>query len=362
MANMRAFVTDGNKSAAVKQISRPNVGPGEVLVKIHYAAQNPTDCKAMGGPPGAPPPPADRILGCDFAGTIENPGTSGWKVGQRVAGFVQGGSTNGTEANPIRGAFSEFIPIEETLVFAVPESIDLKDAAAVPLAFATAVQALYQRISLPGPATPSTTSPWLFVYGGATSVGKYAIQLGKLSGFRVITTASPKNHDELKSLGADEVLDYHDEAWPDKLHQATDGQLQHAFECTGGYDVTVKIAKSISRNGGDICVLKPLNPDVKAEIAAANPKVKAQSTAIYTVFERPIIFNRFGFDNCGAETPEDKAFYQKYLPLLTQFLSEGSVKPNKVKVVGTLQDILTGFKAWQEGKISSEKLVYKVIK
>lgn len=55
---------------------------------------------------------------------------------------------------------------------------------------------------------------------GSTAVGQFAIQLGRLSGYRVITTASPKNHDFVKSLGADEAYDYKDESTPDKIREA----------------------------------------------------------------------------------------------------------------------------------------------
>lgn len=354
---MRALVTDGQKSATVTHVRCPETGPGEVLIKIHYAAQNPTDWKGIIGAPFAPAPKG-RIVGCDFAGTVEDPGTSTWEVGQRVAGFVQGTSTNGTKANPIRGAFAEFVPIEETLVCAVPDNVTLEGAATLPLAFATAIQGLYQRIALPEPETPSKDSMPFLVYGGAGSVGNYAIQLGKLSGCRVVTTASPKNHQYLKSLGADDVLDYHDEAWPQKVYQLTNGQLRHAFDSIGEHGSTTKIAKSMSREGGDICAILPLHQDIKDEIAAANPKVKAQTTVVHTVFGRP--FSYGCFDNCGMETPQDKAMWEKYLRLLTQFLSKGSIKPNRVRKIGTLEDILIGFNLAQEGKVSAEKLVYKV--
>lgn len=358
MATMNALVTDGKKSAAVKKVPQPKAGTGEVLVKIHYTAQNPTDWKATDGGPPFAPAPEGLIVGCDFAGTIEDPGTSNWKAGQRVAGFVQGTSGNGTKANPIRGAYSEFIPIEETLVYAVPDDITLEDAAAIPLAFATAVQSLYQRLALPEPENPSKGSLPFLVYGGATSVGKYAIQLGKLSGCRVITTASPRNHEYLKNLGADEVLDYHEDTWPEKVYQLTNGKLQHALDCISEHGSTTKIAKSMSREGGNICVLLPLSQDIKDQIVAANPKVMAQSTIIYTVFERG--FSHPSFDNCGPDTPDDKAMWEKYLRLLPQLLSRGSIKPNRVKKMGTLNDVLNGFKLSQEGQVHAEKLVYKI--
>ncbi|SPO06189.1 related to C.carbonum toxD gene [Cephalotrichum gorgonifer] len=360
MDTMNALITDGSGSASVQRVPRPKPGPGELLIKIHYAAQNPTDWKAIRGATAAMPP-AGRIVGCDFAGTVEDTGTSalGFRPGQRVAGFVQGSSVNGTEANPIRGAFADYIPVEETLVYTVPGNISLEDAAAIPLVFATAVQALYQRLTLPEPENASVDPLPFLVYGGATGVGKQAIQLAKLSGCYVIATASVKNHDHLKELGADEVVDYHDHDWPQKVYQMTNGQLRHALDCVGGKGTAAGVAEALSRDGGDICSIIPLSEAVKGEIAAANHKARAQSTIAYTVFGRPLKYG--AFDNCGGETPLDKAMWEKYLRLLPGLLSQGRVKPGRVKNMGTLHDILDGLRLSQQGSVAAEKLVYKVV-
>lgn len=207
-------------------------------------------------------------------------------------------------------------------------------------------------------SSPSKDPLPFLVYGGATSIGKYAIQLGKLSGCRVAATASPKNHELLKSLGADEVVDYHDEAWTDKVYQLTNGNLKHAFNCISEQGSTPNISKALSREGSDIYLL-PISPDLKSEITATNTQVKAQSTAVCIVFERA--FSYGSFDNCGPETPGDKAMWEKYLRLLTQFLDNGSIKPNRVRIMGTLDDVLEGFKLSRKNKVSAEKLVYKIV-
>lgn len=356
---MKAVVTRGDAILSVQQTARPTPGPGEILVKVHYAAQNPTDWKAARGSAGVvPPAPAGLISGCDFAGTVEDRNGSSWAPGQRVAGFVQGTSGNGTPANPIRGAFAEYIPVEASVVFAVPDGVDLEGASTLGLAFATAVQALYQRLGLPEPSAEKT-GEWFLVYGGATSVGNYAIQLAKLSGLRVVTTASPKNHEFLKGLGADAVVDYHGD-WVAEVQRITGGKLQRAIDTVSENGSTVEIAKAMSHQEGDhILTLVPVHPQAKQEIKAANPHARDEWTIVYTVFERAIPLK--GFDNCGGETPEDKKTWEKFLGLLTGFLERGEVKPTKARVLGGLESVPEGFKLAEEGKVSNEKLVYKVL-
>ncbi|KAL0941961.1 zinc-binding oxidoreductase [Colletotrichum truncatum] len=358
MATMKAIITQGNGVISVQSIPRPKPGPGEILVKVHYAAQNPSDWKTVkGSPPVVPPAPAGLILGCDFAGTVEDPNGSAWRKGQRVAGFVHGSSNNGTPANPIRGTYAEYVSIESSLVFQVPENVELKGASTIGLAFATAMQALYQRLSLPEPSE-SKTGDWFLVYGGATSVGNYAIQLAKLSGLRVITTASPKNHEQLKSLGADVVLDYHGD-WVEEAKKITEGKLQRALDTISANGSTAKIAQALSQIEGDhVIILIPAFPPAKEEIKAVNPHVKVEWTIVYTVFERALPFR---IENCGDETPEDKKLWEKYLRLLPQYLERGEVKPDKVKELDGLESVEDGLKISEEGKLSNEKLVFKIL-
>ncbi|KAH0425426.1 zinc-binding dehydrogenase [Colletotrichum camelliae] len=359
MSSMKALITQGNGVVSVQSTTIPVPGPGEVLVKVHYSALNPTDWKSVkGSPPIAPPAPAGLIVGADFAGTIEDPNGSAWRKDQRVAGFVQGVSQNGTPANPIRGGYAEYIPVEASLLFEVPENVELKSAATVSLALGTAVQALYQRLGLPEPGSGKGAEEWVLIYGGATSVGNYAIQLAKLSGLKVVATASPKNHQFLKELGADAVVDYHGE-WVDEVRKISGGKLKRAFDTVSDHGSTLKIAQALEGSEGDhILTLIPAMPPAKEEIKAVNPWAKIEWTIVYTVFERALPFR---FDNCGDETPEDKKVWEKYLKLLPQLLSNGDVKTSKVTELGALEAVVEGFKLSEEGKVSNEKLVFKVV-
>ena len=349
---MRALVSIEGKTAEVKQIPVPSPGEGEILVKVHYVAQNPTDWKAMSAvPPG-------RTIGCDFAGEVYDTNGSHWRNGQRVAGFVQGTSPDPNDAEKSRGAFAEFLTIESSLVFEIPESVSDQEASVVPLPFATASQAMYQRLNLPEPSKPAKSSFPLLISGGTSSVGKYAIQLGKMSGCFVVATGSKKNHDFLLSLGADAVVDYNDADWPDQVRKATHDKLEHAFDCIAEHGTPQAIAKSLApTKGGHIVTLLPIG-NVRPEVEKINSKAKIESTIVYTVFQRPLAYKVF--DNCGEETPQDKAVWEKYLDWLPQALGSKRLKPNRVKEMGGLEDLLKGFKEQQEGRVSAEKLVYKV--
>jgi len=346
MARMQALVTQEDHKVAVQEIDVPTPAEGEILVQISYCAQNPTDWKAAAAaPPG-------RVVGCDFAGTIANANGSTWREGQRVAGFVQGTSTNGIPPNPTRGVFAEYCVVEKSLVFAIPDAVTDQQAAVIPLAFATAVQAMIQRLQLPEPSKPARTAFSFLVNGATSSVGKYAVQLGRLAGLFVVATGSKRNHELLKSLGADAVADYSDVDWPEQVRKVTHDGLQHAFDCIAEGGTQEAIAKAMDPvKGGHIVGLLPHKLE--------HPKVKYESTIVYTVFERALKYG--AFDNCGSEpTPADRAVWEKYLSMLPELLSSGKIKPNRIREMGGLKDIMTGFKEQQEGRVSAEKLVYKI--
>ncbi|KAI2601809.1 zinc-binding dehydrogenase [Hypoxylon sp. NC1633] len=344
-SKMKALVTVETGTASVTEVNIPKPEEGEILVKVQYAAQNPTDWKSMkSAPPG-------RIVGCDFAGTVQDSNGSHWHHRQRVAGFVQGCSVK-----PLRGAFAEYLVVEASLVYPIPDQISYQDAAVIPLAFATAAQAIFARLKLPEPSKPATKDFPFLVNGGTSSVGKYAVQLGKLSGAFVVATGSARNHALLRSLGADAVVDYRDPDWPEQVRNLTHDGLQLAFDCISENSTPEAVARALSpTKGGHVVTILPVN-EIRNKLD--NKKVKLESTIVYTVFERPIKYGTF--DNCGEPTPHDKAQWEKYLAMLPEFLSSGKLKPNGVRELGGINNILGGFRKHEEGWVSAEKLVYKI--
>ncbi|RYP87639.1 hypothetical protein DL769_000462 [Monosporascus sp. CRB-8-3] len=319
---MKALLTAGNKCVSIGETEIPRPGEGEILVKVPYVAQNPTDWKMLDVPAG-------RVVGCDFTGTVADSNGSRWREGQRIAGGVHGRATD-----PPRGAFAEYLVTESEMVFPVPDDITDQQAATVSATFVTTVQALVQRLKLPEPSDSAKTALPLLVNGGSTSDGMYAIQLGKLAGL-------------IKN-------------WPKRVHRITNDSLEHALDCVGEFSTILSTATVLSSTkGGYVLTLLPVGP-VRESGEVDIEKVKLESTVAYTVFGQPISSLYHDFDNFGP-TSEDKAIWEKYLIVLPELLRSGKIKPNNVREMGSMDDIPAGFEAQKKGDVGAEKLVYKVM-
>lgn len=114
--------------------------------------------------------------------------------------------------NPAHSSFQLYVLAKEILTAEIPDSVTFEQAAVLPIALATAAGGLFQtdtlNIPLPSAETPKPTGKTLLVWGGASSVGATAIQLAVAAGLTVISTASSKNFELVKSLGASVVFDY----------------------------------------------------------------------------------------------------------------------------------------------------------
>jgi NADPH:quinone reductase-like Zn-dependent oxidoreductase len=173
----------------------PVAGPGEVVVDIHAASVNAADYKMRlgGGNYQTGGLKFPHILGRDFSGVVSavGPGAD-LKVGDEVFGVT----IPGTE-----GAYAEKIAIKAAIIAKKPAKLSHAEAAAMALTSLTAIWALEDTAKLKRGET-------VLIQGGAGGVAGFAIQLAKHIGATVITTASARNHDYVKALGADRVIDY----------------------------------------------------------------------------------------------------------------------------------------------------------
>lgn len=172
----------------------PNPGEGEVLVRVHASGVNPVDWKIRDGNLGNLSSAMPYTLGYDIAGVVESlgDGVEGFAIGDDVFAYM-----------PIRGGggYAEFAVVATSALAKMPESIDYVHSAGVPLAALTAWQALIDIAQLQAGQT-------ILIHAGAGGVGHFAVQIAKSLGATVITTASPRNHEFLRELGADQVIDY----------------------------------------------------------------------------------------------------------------------------------------------------------
>ena len=268
-----------------------------------------------------------------------------YKKGERVAGCVHGGLEPEME---IRGAFSEYVVQEASLVFRYPSTISPEAMCTLPLVSVAAALGIFHEMHLPLP--PAKLNFNFLVWGGSTSVGQCAIQLTKSIGCFVVTTASPARHEYLKGLGADLCFDYRDPNVISRIQEATNGQLAYAFDCISEKESTTQVCSTLTTNDAHLATVLPFSTNVLPV------NITEHRILVYTIFG----MERVLFGKYFPASSRDKEFAGKFYKLLTDYLlPTGALKPNRVvKMPGGLNGIDDGFKRMMENKVAAEKLVY----
>ncbi len=175
-------------------VERPKPKADEVLVKVHVAAVNPADWKirdGMGEQFGFKLP---LILGGDIAGTVK-------AVGNGVENFKQGDAVYGMTLSSLSGGYAEYAIAKADTITLKPDNLNFEEAAAIPIGALTAWQAMFDLAHL-------SSGQRILITGASGGVGSMAVQLAKAKGAFVIGTASGKNEQFVRDLGADEFVDY----------------------------------------------------------------------------------------------------------------------------------------------------------
>lgn len=175
----------------------PTAGPGEVVVDIHAASVNGADYKVRLGGGRYRLSSFPHILGRDFSGIVST-------VGAGVTDFTVGDAVFGVTDQGIEGAYAEKIAINAAIVAKKPDRLGHAEAAALALTSLTALTAIEDTAQLKAGQT-------ILIQGGAGGVAGFGVQLAKHLGATVIATASASNHPYVRSLGADQMIDYNAE-------------------------------------------------------------------------------------------------------------------------------------------------------
>jgi NADPH:quinone reductase-like Zn-dependent oxidoreductase len=241
--------------------AQPPLGKSQVMVEVHAAAINPFDFKVREGmmqSMAALTLPA--TLGGDFSGVITELGdeVTGFEVGQAVYG--QAGALSGN------GSFAEFTPAKATSIALKPESVDFVTAAAYPLVTVSAYQALVDHIAL-------QAGQKILIHGGAGGIGVMAIQLAHHFGAHVTTTSSAADMEFVKSLGADEVIDYQTQDFATLL-----SDMDAVYDTVGGE--TNQKSYGILKAGGTLVSM--VIPEDPALLAQHDIKYTYQFTKVTT--------------------------------------------------------------------------------
>ena len=181
----------------LEDIEKPTPADDQILVKVHAAAVNPLDFHYMRGTPyimrldSGIGTPKNARLGVDFAGTVE-------AVGKNVTRFHPGDEVFGGR----NGAFGEYVAVrEDRNIVLKPANITFEQAASVPIAAITALQALRDKGKI-------QAGQKVLINGASGGVGTFAVQIAKSFGAEVTAVCSTKNLDMVRKIGADHVVDY----------------------------------------------------------------------------------------------------------------------------------------------------------
>ncbi len=245
MKAVRVHEYGGPEVLKYEDAPKPQAGPGEVLIRVHATSVNPVDWKVRAGYlQQMMKYKMPMIPGWDVSGVVE-------AVGSGVTRFKNGDEVYSHPPISRDGTYAEYVAVGETAVALKPKSIDHATAAAIPLAALTAWQALYDAAKISAGQT-------LLIHGAAGGVGTFAAQFAKMKGARVIATASKKNHEFLRSLGADELIDYNTTKFEDVVH-GVDAVLD---TITGE---TMERSWQVLKKGGIlVSILEPPKPEKAA--------------------------------------------------------------------------------------------------
>jgi len=264
------------------EVPAPVPAAGQALVRVHGAGVGPWDVGMLSG--GFPELPLPFVPGQEVAGIVEAVGEGvDFKPGTRVYGTLF----------PTGGGLAEQAIADAARLAPMPEAVDFVDAAGLVIAAGTAHEGLVDR----GHLKPGQT---VLVTAASGGVGTAAVQIAAALGARVLGVASAANHDFVRSLGADEMFDYHDTDWAQQVREAAPGGVDLLMDCAGGQ--TRDAAITAVRDGGRASFIV---------IQDAAPRLERGITG----------------DSFAARVDRAR------LEALTRLIDAGSLKPNTAEVV-----------------------------
>jgi NADPH:quinone reductase-like Zn-dependent oxidoreductase len=240
------------------EVERPVPNADEVLIRVRAAAVNPVDWKirdGMGEIFGLKPP---FILGGEVAGTIEAVGADvqNFKPGDDVYSFM----------SAMTGGYAEYAVAKQTEIVRKPESLDFENAAALAGGAQTAWQSMFDLANL-------QSGQRILITGASGSVGLLAVQIAKAKGAYVIGTASGRNEEFVKSLGADEFIDYTKQEFETVVKD-----VDVVFDTVGG-DTLERAFETLKKNGFLVSTVQPPSEEKAAQYGVKTAMVSLKPSA-----------------------------------------------------------------------------------
>ncbi|KAH8719225.1 chaperonin 10-like protein [Phaeosphaeriaceae sp. PMI808] len=341
----------GSTPQISSDVEIPEPGEGQILVKLHYTAINPVD--TIMATSGAMVQSWPFVPGCDAAGTVLKVGPhavsalgKSWTIGDQVFGCTRLGSKG-------FAAWAEYLLFDAHLCIPVPPNLTLAEAAGTGVGLLTAALGIFDRlkIALPDPANlPAPHDKWALVFGGAGSVGQFAVQLFNIAGFKVVATSSAKSFELLRSIGASATIDYKNsgEEIVEKVQSITNGSLNYALD-------------AVSVNNGLLSsIYDALAPSTSGlrHYTTTNtwdPLSFASESSVSVV--DPIQLGPIG----QPDAVDTNNSLKTIIPALYKLLESGAIKPSMISIEGEgIEGILKAWDVQKSGVKGSTKVLVHI--
>ncbi|KAL0933795.1 zinc-binding dehydrogenase family superfamily [Colletotrichum truncatum] len=367
ISNKAAWLTAKKaKPLEVRPAPYTPAGENELVIRTRAVAVNPVDCfKQEAGDIlyGWVKYPA--ILGNDAAGEVVEVGSGvdskRFQVGDRVLAHAVGLDKRSNKSSEC--AFQEYVVVRSNLTTPIPDTMSFEEACVIPLGASTAACGMFMKDYL-GLQYPNINSEpngqTLLVWGGSTSVGCNAIQLAVGAGYNVIATASPKNFEYLKKLGAKEVFDYRSPTVVRDIIQSLETQTSAGALAIGAGSMIpcveiVSAVKGLKFVAQASVAGKGKPPSSAKDIVSAIWSVVCESFVVLIKSKLNGVQTKFIWGSDVMVNNVGKAIYRDYLPVA---LEEGKyIAAPKPRVVGRgLECVQDGFDILMGG-VSATKIV-----
>ncbi|KDR68845.1 hypothetical protein GALMADRAFT_230938 [Galerina marginata CBS 339.88] len=345
MTTHTAIATTAKGVYGAIQVPTEQPAPDEVLIKVAYASVAGFDVYVSSIGWYVEEYPVG--LGLGAAGTVVSvgEGVHDLQIGDRVYVSL---AFKGTRAR----ALQEFSVQSRSTVAKIPDNLPFDVAATIPDNFGVGYYTLFTKLSLPVTSFPATTPPPLastpiLVYGGGGSASQSIIQLLRIAGYtNILTTASPKHHNYLISLGATRCFDYRHPQLVEEIAEAVGGDGKVPIVIDGiTTETTISTCAKVIRPGGDLALLLPISP--------GNSLVDSSGAEVYMELREDVNPLPEGVKYVGirAFLAEEDPFLREnlFIKILPELLQAGLVKPNHVRLIdfpGTLEERVKWVLIW----------------
>ena len=320
---MRAIVCNAYGDLRVEEIEKPGLTDDSVLVQVHASSVNPADRYATLGTPMIARPtmgflkPRSNRVGTDFAGTVE-------AVGKDVTEFRPGDEVFGGKT----GAYAEYVVVaQDRAIVSKPADVTFEQAGAVGVAGLTALQGLRDK----GHVQPGQK---ILINGASGGVGTFAVQVAKALGAEVTAVCSTRNVDLVRSLGADDVIDYTQQDFT-----RSDRRYDLIFDVAGSRSWS-ECKRVLNRQATLVIVgaqkggrlLGPLSHMIKLRLAS----VRSSQKAVFFVakFNQPDLVTLRELLEAGTVTPViDRRYDLSEITDALRYLGEGHAQGKIVVTV-----------------------------